>query len=155
MAEYLTRDQIQESLESFALFDADSDGLINQEELDKALRSLGSNLSNQELNKVMQDLDEDGAGVIDFSKFLEIIAYQTKKNENFQEYLEICMVYDKDGEGRISESDLRHVFGGIIGKITDKELNELIEEVTRDCDGSGLIDYKEFLHFVMSKDESC
>lgn len=151
MAEYLTRDQIQESLESFRLFDNDSDGLISFEELDKTLRSLGINLSNQELNSCMEELDEDNLGLIDFYQLLEIVAYRIRQNDILEEYTEMCRVYDKNGEGRITESDLRQVFQFTISNLTGKEIDELIFDVTRDCDGSGLIDFKDFIFYAIDK----
>lgn len=151
MAEYLNRDQIQDSLASFLLFDFDSDGLICLEELGKALRSLGMEVSKEELNDLMLDADEDDAGVIDFYKFLEIVAFRVRQREWIQEYVDMCRTYDRDGNGVISASEFRVVMINSGEKLTDEEVDKMIREANHDGDGDGNVNYEEVIRMMIAK----
>ena len=151
MAEYLNRDQIQDSLASFLLFDFDSDGLICLEELGKALRSLGMEVSKEELNDLMLDADEDDSGVIDFYKFLEIVAFRVRQREWIQEYVDMCRAYDRDGNGVISASEFRVVMINSGEKLTDEEVDKMIREANHDGDGDGNVNYEEVIRMMIAK----
>lgn len=48
--------------EVFAIFDKDNDGTINVGELGRALRSLGQNPTEKEVQEMISEVDEDGRG---------------------------------------------------------------------------------------------
>jgi hypothetical protein len=52
--------------EAFQFFDKDGNGAINMEELRLVMRNIGIYLTDEELELMMKEADEDGNGVIDF-----------------------------------------------------------------------------------------
>lgn len=56
-----------------------------------------------------------------------------------QELREAFMVFDKDGSGKISSAELRHVMTNLGEKLTDEEVDEMMKEA--DINGDGEIDY--------------
>jgi calmodulin len=62
----LTDEQIGEFKEAFSLFDRDGDGTITTNELGTVMRSLGQNPTEIELQDMINEVDEDGNGTIDF-----------------------------------------------------------------------------------------
>jgi len=73
-----------------------------------------------------------------------------RKNMNPEEELkEAFNVFDKDGNGFISASELRHVMTNLGEKLTDKEIDEMIREA--DVDGDGQISYEEFGVMMMKE----
>merc|ERR1712094_38708 len=66
----LTEEQLDEIREAFSLFDSDASGMIDIRELKAAMRALGFEVKNEELKKVVTDIDNDGNGTIEFSEFL-------------------------------------------------------------------------------------
>merc|ERR1712094_24063 len=68
----LTEEQMEEIREAFGLFDADASGMIDVREL-KAMRALGFEVKNEELKKMVSDVDNDGNGTIEFGEFLEMM----------------------------------------------------------------------------------
>jgi len=52
-------------------------------------------------------------------------------------------VFDKDGNGKISMSELKTVMQNLGEKLTDDEINEMIGEA--DKDGDGEVSYEEFV----------
>ena len=85
MAEHLTEEQVAEFRTAFSLFDKDGDGTITAKELGIVMRSLGQNPTEPELNDMMDEVDTDGNGFIDFHEFLVLMAKKMKESESDQE----------------------------------------------------------------------
>lgn len=110
MADQLTEDQIAEFKEAFSLFDKDGDGTITTKELGTVMRSLGQNPTEAELQDMVNEVDADGNGTIDFPEFLTMMARKMKDTDSEEEIKEAFKVFDKDGNGFISAAELRHVY---------------------------------------------
>ncbi|RRT35114.1 hypothetical protein B296_00051752, partial [Ensete ventricosum] len=159
MAEQLTDDQISEFKEAFSLFDKDGDGLYRSElcvqmvleimELGTVMRSLGQNPTEAELQDMINEVDADGNGTIDFPEFLNLMARKMKDTDSEEELKEAFRVFDKDQNGFISAAELRHVMTNLGEKLTDEEVDEMIREA--DVDGDGQINYDEFVKIMMAK----
>jgi len=142
MADQLTEEQIAEFKEAFALFDKDGDGSITTRELGTVMRSLGQNPTEAELQDMINEVDADGNGTIDFAEFLTMMARKMKDTDSEEEILEAFKVFDKDGNGFISAAELRHIMTNLGEKLTDEEVDEMIREA--DIDGDGQINYEFF-----------
>ncbi|KAF8601253.1 EF-hand [Ceratobasidium sp. AG-I] len=139
-------EQISEFKEAFSLFDKDGDGTITTKELGTVMRSLGQNPTEAELQDMINEVDADGNGTIDFPEFLTMMARKMKDTDSEEEIKEAFKVFDKDGNGYISAAELRHVMTNladrILGeKLSDNEVDEMIREA--DVDGDGQINYEE------------
>eukprot|EP00804_Cyclotella_cryptica_P016645 CCRYP_001963-RA/>CCRYP_001963-RA protein AED:0.34 eAED:0.49 QI:144/0.5/0.4/1/0.5/0.4/5/0/205 len=148
MADQLTEEQIAEFKEAFSLFDKDGDGTITTKELGTVMRSLGQNPTEAELMDMINEIDSDGNGTIDFPEFLTMMARKMKDTDSEEEILEAFKVFDKDGNGFISAAELRHIMTNLGEKLTDEEVDEMIREA--DIDGDGQINYEEFVKMMMS-----
>ncbi|KAK4404677.1 Calmodulin-1/11/16 [Sesamum angolense] len=149
MADQLTDDQISEFKEAFSLFDKDGDGCITTKELGTVMRSLGQNPTEAELQDMINEVDADGNGTIDFPEFLNLMARKMKDTDSEEELKEAFRVFDKDQNGFISAAELRHVMTNLGEKLTDEEVDEMIREA--DVDGDGQINYEEFVKVMMAK----
>ncbi|KAF2675383.1 calmodulin [Microthyrium microscopicum] len=160
MADSLTEEQVSEFKEAFSLFDKDGDGQITTKELGTVMRSLGQNPSESELQDMINEVDADNNGTIDFPEpgklttsvpleFLTMMARKMKDTDSEEEIREAFKVFDRDNNGFISAAELRHVMTSIGEKLTDEEVDEMIREA--DQDGDGRIDYNEFVQLMMQK----
>jgi len=149
MADQLTEEQIAEFKEAFSLFDKDGDGTITSKELGTVMRSLGQNPTEAELQDMINEVDADGNGTIDFPEFLTMMARKMKDTDSEEEIREAFRVFDKDGNGFISAAELRHVMTNLGEKLTDEEVDEMIREA--DIDGDGQVNYEEFVTMMTSK----
>ncbi|KAH9866603.1 hypothetical protein J1614_008295, partial [Plenodomus biglobosus] len=148
-ADSLTEEQVSEFKEAFSLFDKDGDGQITTKELGTVMRSLGQNPSESELQDMINEVDADNNGTIDFPEFLTMMARKMKDTDSEEEIREAFKVFDRDNNGFISAAELRHVMTSIGEKLTDDEVDEMIREA--DQDGDGRIDYNEFVQLMMQK----
>ncbi len=124
------------------------------------MRSLGQNPTDAELQDMINEVDADGNGTIDFPEFLTMMARKMRDTDSEEEIKEAFKVFDKDGNGYISAAELRHVMTNLgkcfhsqqepvidpcylvsLGeKLSDTEVDEMIREA--DVDGDGQINYE-------------
>ena len=124
-------------------------GCITTEELGTVMRSLGQNPTEAELQEMINEVDADGNGTIDFPEFLNLMARKMKETDSEEELKEAFRVFDKDQNGFISAQELRHVMTNLGEKLSDEEVDEMIREA--DVDGDGQINYEEFVKVMMAK----
>ena len=68
-----------------------------------------------------------------------MMARKMKDTDTEEEIREAFKVFDKDGNGFISASELRTVMTSLGEKLTDEEVDEMIHEA--DTDGDGQVNY--------------
>merc|ERR1712008_301975 len=124
-------------------------GTITTKELGTVMRSLGQNPTEAELQDMINEVDADGNGTIDFPEFLTMMARKMKDTDSEEEIREAFRVSDKDGNGFISAAELSHVMTNLGEKLTDEEVDEMIREA--DIDGDGQVNYEEFVTMMTSK----
>jgi calmodulin len=149
MAESLTDEQVAEFREAFALFDKNGDGEITSKELGTVMRSLGQNPSESELQDMINEVDTDNNGTIDFPEFLTMMARKVKETDSEEEIRQAFKAFDHDNNGFISATELRHVMTSLGENLTDDEVDEMIREA--DQDGDRRIDYNEFVQLMLQK----
>ncbi|VDI21062.1 calmodulin-alpha-like [Mytilus galloprovincialis] len=147
MADQLTEEQIHEFKEAFSLFDTDGSGTITSKELGTAMRSLGMNPTEADLADMINEIDADGNGQVDFPEFLTLMAKKMKDGDAEEEIKEAFRLFDKEGNGFISGAELRHIMTAIGEKLTDLEVDDMLHEA--DLDGDGMINYQEFVALML------
>ncbi|KAI4815512.1 hypothetical protein KUCAC02_005654, partial [Chaenocephalus aceratus] len=73
--------------EAFKVLDHDGNGFISKQELGMAMRSLGYMPSEVELAIIMQRLDMDGDGQVDFEEFMTILGPKLLSSETRDGFL--------------------------------------------------------------------
>ncbi|KAL3450053.1 hypothetical protein BJX65DRAFT_271273 [Aspergillus insuetus] len=147
MAEHLTQDQIAQFKEVFAVFDKDGTGDITADELGEVMRSLGQNPTDTELQDIIDELDVDRTGTIDFDEFLILMSRKVKDSDPEAELREAFAVFDQDKSGTISADELRRVLRSIGDDVSDADVDEMLRMA--DVNGDGSIDYEEFVRLMM------
>lgn len=117
------------------MFDKNGDGSISTAELGEVMRSLGHAPTEESLRVMIDEVDADGNGNIDFAEFLTLMARRMKAKDSETEILEAFKVFDKDGSGKISVTELREVMTSLGEKLTEGEVEEMIKDADIDGDG--------------------
>eukprot|EP00462_Mataza_sp_D1_P018554 CAMPEP_0175138228 /NCGR_PEP_ID=MMETSP0087-20121206/10231_1 /TAXON_ID=136419 /ORGANISM="Unknown Unknown, Strain D1" /LENGTH=98 /DNA_ID=CAMNT_0016421105 /DNA_START=87 /DNA_END=383 /DNA_ORIENTATION=- len=78
----LSEEIIAEFKEAFALFDKNGDGTITTKELGTVMRSLGQNPTEAELQDMINEVDVDGNGTMDFFEFLLMMTRRGTERES-------------------------------------------------------------------------
>ncbi|PON54423.1 Parvalbumin [Parasponia andersonii] len=106
MADALTENQIAEFREAFSLIDRDSDGFVTMEELTGIILSLDEHPSKDEIGDMINEVDFDGNGTIDFDEFLNIMTRKMKEKVA-EELKEAFKVFDRNQDGYISANEVK------------------------------------------------
>ncbi|XP_055682749.1 calmodulin-like isoform X1 [Lutzomyia longipalpis] len=150
LTEYgLSEEQVAEFKEAFMLFDKDEDGTITMAELGVVMRSLGQRPTETELRDMVNEVDQDGNGTIEFNEFLQMMSKKMKGADGEDELREAFRVFDKNNDGLISSSELRHVMTNLGEKLSEEEVDDMIKEA--DLDGDGMVNYNEFVMILTAK----
>lgn len=67
------KDSREEIIKAFKLFDDDEKGAISFKNLKRVAKELGENLTDEEIQEMIDEADRDGNGVIDQDEFLRIM----------------------------------------------------------------------------------
>ncbi len=134
----------------FMQLDDNGDGQLTIAEIMGGLEKAGVNEGAEEMRKVLEDIDSDGSGSIDYTEFL---AATLDKRQYLKE--DVCwaafQVFDRDGNGKISRQEIADVLNN--GDLETVFGKNLVAEIIRDADtdGDGEIDFPEFMA-MMAKD---
>ncbi|KAL4622613.1 troponin C, slow skeletal and cardiac muscles-like [Arapaima gigas] len=148
--ENLTEEQKNEFKAAFDIFVQDAeDGCISTKELGKVMRMLGQNPTPEELQEMIDEVDEDGSGTVDFDEFLVMMVRCMKeesKGKSEEELAELFRMFDKNGDGYIDLEELKNMLESTGEVITEDDIEELMKDGDKNNDGK--IDYDEFLEFM-------
>lgn len=90
----LSPEQEDQIKQAWSLFDDDDSGKIDKNELKLVMQKLGLNPTQDELTEIVNDIDKDGDGDIDFSEFLRLMSTKLKDAQTEEELLEAFKVFD-------------------------------------------------------------
>ena len=142
MTDHLSAEELADYKEAFSVFDKNGDGTITMEELGTVMRTLRPNCTSEEIRTLMQEIDTDGNGTIDFNEFVMGISRKRLDPCNDQDLRELFNTFDVDGNGYICRAELRQVMANMGRNLTDEELDDMVRQY--DVDGDGQIDFTEF-----------
>uniref|UniRef100_A0AAR2L3W7 Troponin C, slow skeletal and cardiac muscles n=1 Tax=Pygocentrus nattereri TaxID=42514 RepID=A0AAR2L3W7_PYGNA len=135
---------------AFEVFVQDAeDGCISTKELGKVMRMLGQNPTPEELQEMIDEVDEDGSGTVDFDEFLVMMVRCMKddsKAKSEEELADLFRMFDKNRDGYIDIDELRAMLTSTGEAITEDDVEELMKDGDKNNDGK--IDYDEFLEFM-------
>jgi len=144
IAGQLNEDEIKKLREAFTSLDKNGDGLLTHAELKDGLGKAGLKEIPPDLAAIMDGVDADGSGVIDYTEFL---AATLDRQQYMKE--DVCWaafrVFDRNGDGHISTQELKQVLQSseVEDALGIKAIADLMVEV--DSNGDGMIDFEEFM----------
>merc|ERR1711981_1065661 len=131
----MSADQKKEVKEAFDLFDTDGSGAIDAKELKVAMQALGFEPTNQEITKMVQEIDVDGNSTVEF--------------EEFEEMMKAFALYDVDNKGKITITDMERVAKELGENLSTDELQGILDESDRD--GNGTLTEDEFIRVMRNQ----
>jgi len=140
--ESLTADELATFKEAFTVFDKNQDGTITTKELSTVMRSLGQNPTDAEVQDMINEVDVDGSGAIEFPEFCVMMVKKMQESDTENEIREAYRVFDKERTGMIEASEMRLILSNLPEKLSDAEIDEML--TTADKDGNGAFSYDEF-----------
>ncbi|KAG7160890.1 Troponin C-like 5 [Homarus americanus] len=63
----------EELKEAFRMYDKEGNGYITTQTLKEILKELDNKLTSEDLDGIIEEVDEDGSGTVDFDEFMEMM----------------------------------------------------------------------------------
>ena len=136
------------ALQAFRKIDANCDGTISKDELAVLLMELKPEWSETDVDRLFTaaDVDNDGCGTIEYVEFMTMMTHMILNRDPKDEILKAFRLFDDDETGKISFKNLKRVAKELGERMTDEELQEMIDEADRDGDGE--VNEEEFLRIM-------
>lgn len=153
---------IEELREAFALFDTDNDGCITSKELRTVMHALRIESTDQEIQDMINNVDVDGSGTVDFNEFLKMMSTThqhcvrsnadrttEERRAEEEEMRQAFKVFDIDGNGFIDARELKVTMCNLGENLSDRDIKQMMKLADKNSDGR--IDYEEFIGMMYSK----
>ncbi|KAM7464401.1 hypothetical protein LguiA_032522 [Lonicera macranthoides] len=143
MANFQT-DQLKQLQDIFKRFDMDSDGSLTLLELAALLRSLGIKPKGEQIHVLLNNMDANGNGSIEFEELVAAILGDMEEEVllNHDQLMEVFRSFDRDGNGYITAAELAGQMAKMGRPLNYKELSDMMREA--DANGDGVISFNEF-----------
>jgi calcium-dependent protein kinase len=150
IASKLTEYDIRNIRKHFKDIDINGDGVISKCELINVVKSLSPDVTDENLQILVSNLDINDNGSIDYTEFLT--GCLLRKSFSNSGYLESAFKhFDKDESGFITATEVREVLNGedIVHKLSTNDIDLMISEIDKNRDGC--IDYREFIDMMAQR----
>jgi len=112
------------------------------------MKSLGRNLSHKKLKELVEEVDTDRNGTIEFQELLDLMEQNTTRNSFMDEMRRAFQHFDRDGNGLISPDELRKALSRMKIKLNKIEFVLMLKRVDSDKDGQ--VSFKEFVIMMIT-----
>merc|ERR1711881_345069 len=105
------------------------------------LRALGTNPTNEDVKKIITEIDPSGDKRISFEEFIPLLTAQSKKKMggSFEHFVEAFRIFDRDNNAMVSAAEIRHLLSSLGEKLTSEEVDCLVSGME---DTAGMINYE-------------
>ncbi|KAF3836911.1 hypothetical protein F7725_004375 [Dissostichus mawsoni] len=144
----LAQAELDELQEAFKEFDYDQDGYLNYKDVAECMRTMGYMPTEMELLEIVQQIKMRMGGLMDFEDFIELMGPrmmgETAHMLGLKELQSAFVQFDLDGDGRITQDEMKEAIKTMLGeKLKKGELEEILKEL--DINADGTIDFEEFV----------
>merc|ERR1719488_413215 len=73
------------------------------------MRALGFEPKQEEIDKMVRDVDDDGSGSVDFPEFLDMMAHKILNRDPVEELKEMIHEADRDGDGEVNNDEFQRI----------------------------------------------
>ena len=144
---FAEKGQLNKLKKIFYKIDLNLDGKLSKEELDTAFKEAGMELPKNQLDKVMESIDFDGNGYIEYEEFIRVTIpkEQLFTDANLKTAFDM---FDLDKNGTISLTEFKEILG--LGKNKDINVNnELLKEIP--IKGNEELNFKQFKKILLGQ----
>mmetsp|Transcript_3537 Transcript_3537/g.10897 ORF Transcript_3537/g.10897 Transcript_3537/m.10897 type:complete len:197 (-) Transcript_3537:184-774(-) len=149
-ADELSAEEIAEYREIFNLVDRDGGGSISNEELGELMDTLGICATQDEIDLMIQEIDEDSNGEIDFDEFVAVMSRKVNADYTPEQVRNAFRLFeDRDRPGHIHPSKLSEILNEHCkATMTRDQISDLVRHL--ETDSNGYFNYADYIKIMMT-----
>ena len=136
--------------EQFEALDEDHTGQIDASELSNALKKSNLNISDEQINSVIKEIDSAGKNMINYTDFLAA-TLTTRKLLNENRLMMLFKEFDTDDNGFITKENLEKAFLKLERPLSKQDIQAIL--AAHDDSKDGKISYDEFWKMMLGEEE--
>merc|ERR1711964_220949 len=113
------------------------------------MQSLGFEAKNQTIYQMINDLDKDKSGQIEFDEFLDMMTARMSDKDTKEDIYKVFRLFDDDKTGYITINNLKRVAKDLGETMSNEDLEEMIERA--DSSGSKQVSFEDFYNIMTKK----
>ena len=147
----MSKEELAEFREIFDLVDKDKGGSISRDELGELMDTLGIWASKEEIDLMINEIDEDNNGEIDFEEFVAVMSRKVNANYTSEEVKSAFKAFEMDGSsGYVTIDSLRKALMSYgTEKLSLQQANDLLSQLEQDSQGR--VNYIDYVNMMMGK----
>jgi len=119
--------EFTELRKEFNKIDTDGSGTIEIEELRNTVRNLHAEMSDEDLERILRDVDIAGTGIIHYHEFIAA-TFPVEKYATKERLHSLFQKFDGESDHMISGTSLRDAFTKLGHNMTSVEIEEILDE---------------------------
>ena len=147
----MSKEELAEFREIFDLVDKDKGGSISRDELGELMDTLGIRASKEEIDLMINEIDEDNNGEIDFEEFVAVMSRKVNANYTSDEVKSAFKAFEMDGSsGYVTIDSLRKALMSYgTEKLSLQQANDLLSQLEQDSQGR--VNYIDYVNMMMGQ----
>ncbi|XP_073963811.1 uncharacterized protein isoform X2 [Choristoneura fumiferana] len=141
-----TQEQEDDLREAFNLLDYNGEGKIKAEDFRVAIKALGYEPTNEELQKMISAVDKGQSGKLSFENFETAIMRKIMSLDSDGDIMKSFRLFDSDDNGLIGCEHVKRVTEILGTYLTDEEIEEMVDDADKDFDG--FVSVTEFMRMI-------
>lgn len=133
---------LNKAVEAFRQLDVNRDGQISSEEIELVMTQSGIPISSQEIHEIIQKLDLDNSGSVNFKEFLNYFRGSANTKMSKTALWAAFKANDEDANGKISRNKVEEIFHDLGVEVNDEQIRSFFKIL--DPSDSGICDYQQF-----------
>ena len=146
----LSEGELAEFREIFNLVDRDGGGTITKEELGELMDTLGIDASPEEIDLMINEIDQDSNGEIDFDEFVAVMSRKVSATYTADQVKNAFKVFEGSAPPGYIKVDalLRALCTDGTDKLSEEQAHDLIAQL--EPDRQGMINYSDYVDMMMT-----
>ena len=124
----MVESQEEEIKEIFALFDKNSDGKVNTDELGTIVRALNMNPTESEITDFKKDIDPSGQGTFNVEALIKLVRTKGQDKDTLNDLIEALKVFDTDHDKKLTIEEFKYAMMNMGEKMQEHEIEEIVTD---------------------------